>query len=165
MEEVVAVSRKSWKFKAHTSILDDEESVRFFTVLAERMASKGWLTIWMLKLDGKPIAYQYALTYKGRVYGLKIDFDDDYRQMAPSKFLQRHIIQQCFSRQMKEFDLLGEKEAYKMDFTTSYREHIKYMVFGNTPCGKALYALERHKMAIGRLFPQRKERSVEPGVS
>ncbi len=141
LDDVFDISRRTWKYGEKTAIANNPLNMRFYRILAQTMAEKNWLKIWVLKLRGKPIAFQYALDYKNRIFGLKIGFDQAYEKLSPSKFLAKHIIQYCFEKGYAEFDMIGKNDSYKMDWTNSIREHYKYIIFNDNIFGKALHSL------------------------
>jgi CelD/BcsL family acetyltransferase involved in cellulose biosynthesis len=142
MAEMLAISRNSWKYHNKTAIVSKDENIRFFSLLAQTMAGRGWFRLWVLKISGAPAAFQYALQYKNRLHGIKTDFDEKFSNLCPGKFLARHIVQQCFEEGLQEFDLLGQNESYKMEWTALCREHAKYMVFSTDLYGVLLYTLK-----------------------
>ncbi|MHB9155701.1 MAG: GNAT family N-acetyltransferase [Endomicrobiales bacterium] len=142
MEELLAVSRKTWKFRAGTAIASRPESTRFFTLLAHKGMAGGWLSIWMLKCGGKPVAFQYVLDDKRKMTGLKMEFDEEYRAMVPGKFLAQRLIQYCFDHRYDEFDMMGRDEGHKMEWSSVCRPHCKYLIFNPTPYGRMLHFLE-----------------------
>ena len=142
MAEVLSVSKRTWKYRNKTAIANDKDHERFYRLLAESFSRNNWLRIWVLKIGGVPAAFQYNLEYNGIMYSLKIGFAEEFRHISPSKLLASHIIKYCFDGKYKEFDLLGQNEPHKMDWTSACREHCKYMYFNDTFLGRMLYLLE-----------------------
>lgn len=150
MGEVTAVDRKTWQYARGSSICSDTRKERFYTVLAEIMARRGWLSVWVLKLHGTPIAFQYALRYGNRLYGLKTGFDESYAKMAPGKFLIMNIIRYCHEKGLAEFNLMGVDESYKMELTAHRRAHVKYLIYGDTIKASLLYLLEKKAVPLAK---------------
>ncbi|MHB9154863.1 MAG: GNAT family N-acetyltransferase, partial [Endomicrobiales bacterium] len=107
MEELLAVSRRTWKFKAGTAIASRPESAGFYRELAAAAASKGWLNLRVLRVKGLPVAFLFNLDYKGRSFFLKTGFDEGYRELSSGEFLGNQAIKECFDRGFREYDLLG----------------------------------------------------------
>jgi len=147
MNELLQVSKKTWKYKAGTAIASSPETTGFFSTLAESLSRKGWLDIWILKLNGTPIASAYNMKYKKKVYASKMGYDEDYKHLSPSEFLNAEAIKDAFENSMLEFNWLGKADTYKMKWTSFCREHQKYVVFNNTLAGKALYLFEANIVA------------------
>jgi hypothetical protein len=51
-------------------------------------------------------------------------------------------IKEIFGYSMKEYDLLGKDEPYKMELTTTRRSHSKYFIFNNTFMGNVMNTVE-----------------------
>lgn len=142
MQELLDISRRTWKFANGTAIANHPDTAKFYTLLAHRAAAKGWLDLWFLKLDGKPIAFTFNLRRNGKVYGLKSGYDETYRRMAPSRYLNQHTIRECFQLGMREYDLLGKNDPFKMKWASRCREHCTYILFNDTVYGRALSFVE-----------------------
>jgi CelD/BcsL family acetyltransferase involved in cellulose biosynthesis len=140
--EMLAISRHSWKYANKTAIISNRDNIVFFSRLANVMAVRGWFRLWVLMINNEPAAFQYALQYKGKLYGIKTDFDEKFSAVCPGKILAKHIVQRCFEEGLKEFDLLGQNESYKMEWTSLCREHFKYMAFNTNAYGMLLYQMK-----------------------
>jgi CelD/BcsL family acetyltransferase involved in cellulose biosynthesis len=142
MQEVLEISRKTWKFRTGTAIASDPRHVRFYTLLAEAAAIQGYLNLWVLRLRKKAIAFAFNLVGRDKVFALKIGFDEDYDAFSPSEFLNQHAIRDCFERQCREYDWLGQILPFKMKWTAEYREQVKFLFFSRSLYGRALYLME-----------------------
>lgn len=142
MEEILAISKKTWKYKAKTAIAYSKKHTLFYNYLAEIASLRGWLAIWVLKIDNKPVAFAFTLVYKDKCYLLKTGFDEEYSKFSPSSFLESIVTKDCFDKRFKEFDLLGQNEKYKTKWTSLIREHCEYCILGNTIYAKLLGFLE-----------------------
>jgi CelD/BcsL family acetyltransferase involved in cellulose biosynthesis len=139
LAELEHISRHSWKYRAGTAIISKEDNLRFFRCLTRTAAALGWLQFWVLKIEGKPVAFAYNLEYKGRTYALKIEFDERYRHLSPSEFLYTHAIKDSFQRGLKEYDWLGTIQPYKMKWTSLSRPHSRFLLFNDALYGDLLY--------------------------
>ncbi len=142
MQEVISVSKKTWKYKKNTAIASKKESLSFFTDLAKKASEKGWLNLWVLKLFDKPLSFVYNLMYKEKIYFLKVGFDEDYSKLSPGLFLTEASIKDAFINKYEVYDFLGENENYKLKWTSLCRDHCKYWIFNDTLCGNFLFFWE-----------------------
>ena len=53
-----------------------------------------------------------------------------------------YTIMCAFGTDVKEFDLLGKDEPYKLEFTSTRRGHSKYFIFNDTLLGGVMHAME-----------------------
>lgn len=139
LDDMLAVSRKTWKFREHSAIVSDPENVRFYRTLAHVAAQRGWLSLRVLRVGGIPAAFAYNLVYGNRVYALQIEYDEDFAAMSPSEYLNTRAIRDCFSAGIAEYDWLGKDLSFKMKWTQHRRDHVKCIVFNDTAYGSLLY--------------------------
>lgn len=90
MNQGFVIEDRSWKGEQGTSVLRTDGMKQYMIEEARRMAAAGFLEIWLLLLDNKPIAFEYAHLAKRIGYAHKIAFDPDYRASSPGKLLTRH---------------------------------------------------------------------------
>jgi CelD/BcsL family acetyltransferase involved in cellulose biosynthesis len=144
INELLDVSRTSWKYKAGTAIVNSKEKVRFFSEFAYMACMAGWLRLYILKVKREPIAFVYCLLYKQKLYGLKIGYNDEFARFSPGEFLRSQIFERFFKEEVKEIDLLGDKEPSKMNWTSLFRSHSKYWIYGDTIKGRLLLFIESY---------------------
>jgi len=80
----------------------------YFVAEATNMLDNGMLHLWLLKLDGQLIAFEYCIVAKGVVFSNKISFDPDYSKYSPGnvlRFHQHEFYQQ--DQQTRMFDMMG----------------------------------------------------------
>lgn len=141
--DLLQVSRATWKYQAGTAIASTPENIHFYHCLARIAAARGWLNIWLLRREGRPVAFSYCLVYKGRAMVLKIGFDIACAQDGPGGVLSMHSIRHYFGAGLTEYDWLGENEPFKRKWTSLVRAHNKYLVFTRRPRGRLLYFIEQ----------------------
>lgn len=139
---ILEISRNSWKAKFQKDIATNRENKTFFEELSRIAADKGWLKIWLLTLGHKPLAYEYHLLYQNREYALRADFDEKYRQNHPGSVLDAHIMQNIFENNLKEYDLGGSNDLYKINWTSQVKNHSNFLIFNQNFKGVSLYILE-----------------------
>lgn len=142
LEDIFMIGQSSWKNKIKKSISSTQENRKFFSSLTTTAKTKGWLYVWMMKANGKPIAFEYDLQYKGKVYALRSEFDEQYASNSPGAVLESDIIKSLFQNGFKEYDMGGSADEYKKHWTTDIREHANILVFNNGLYSKLLILLE-----------------------
>ncbi|MCJ7508820.1 MAG: GNAT family N-acetyltransferase [candidate division Zixibacteria bacterium] len=136
------IGTKSWKNKKKKAISSTEDKRDFFECLSQTASQKGWLLVWLLKLNKKPIAYEYHLKYKNEVWGLRSEYDETYQEAGPGTVLDRHIVEQIFKSGFKGYDLGWGADFYKLRWTEEIKRHKSLLVFKDNFYGKMLYIIE-----------------------
>ncbi len=144
METLSQIGKQSWKNPIRTDISSGIARRTFFKNLKAHETTHKWLKIWVLRVAGKPIAFQYMLTYKGITYLLRSEFDEAYRHLSPGSTLQTFVIEDFFQSGGKIFDFCGGEEAYKRHWTHQINYHKNVFIFSSHFKSHALYALEFH---------------------
>lgn len=143
MDDVLAVSRNTWKYRAGTAIANDKnERIRFHRELVSLAAEKGWLELWILRLRGAPLAFAMNFLYGGTMYFAQTGYHEAFGRLSPGLYLLVETMKDAFSRGCSEYDMMGKDEPYKLRFAPSVRECVKYYVFNVTARGSLLSFIE-----------------------
>ena len=129
LADVFTIGRKSWKSKIGKSISSTRENKVFFSELACTAGAKGWLSLWLMRANNKPIAFEYHLQYKNKVHALRSEFDEEYAAYSPGSVLDGHIVRNIFLNGFKEYDMGGSTDTYKKHWTPSVRKHCSILAF------------------------------------
>ena len=73
----------------------------------------GWLEFWLLELDGKPAAAQFAFRYRDTVYQLQEGLDPQHYSDRAGIVLRAHILKQLITEGVHQYDFLGGADAHK----------------------------------------------------
>lgn len=152
--EALDVSLRSWKGPRGLAMATMPGMPEFFRALTERASARGWLRLWVLRLDGRAVATEYQLEAEGRVHALRADFDaglpDD---LSPGSYLNGHIIRTLFDREgIHEYDMGPGENEYKSRWATGAHETVRLRLFHPGIYGSALHAMEvRAVPALRRL--------------
>lgn len=145
LEEGFELERAGWKGRDWTAIACDPLTRGFYAEVARNEAMAGRLALYFLRLDGRPIAFQYGLC-DGTTYWLpKTAYDEDLRDCSPGQLLTEAVLQECAARGVRELDFLGPGMPWKHDWTGASRGHHWLYVFNDTPRARAL---DRIKFAV-----------------
>ncbi len=142
LANIFEISKNSWKAKYQKQITRSDENKRFFEELSQVSSERGWLNIWLLNINDRTVAYEYHLRYKNRIYALRADFDEAYKDSSPGSVLDMHIVKYAFENKLKEYDMCGSDDFYKKNWTFKVREHVRFIIFKDSFYGKLLYILE-----------------------
>ena len=134
---------KSWKQSAGTSITANPAQVRFYEELMRGLAASGLLRVYLLHLDGHPVAHDLGFVYKNRFFSGKTSFTEDIRPLQPGFVLRWLIIKDLFEHEISEHDFMGESEPYKLQWTRTVRHHRDVLLYRNGAVGQASKLLGR----------------------
>ena len=140
--EILDVSRRSWKEKEGIAITSREDVTRFFELLGDVSESRGWLRAWVLKTNGTPIAMEYDLEHKGKIYALRADFDETHKECSPGAYLEFRIIQSLFGDGCLEYNAGPGLNTYKLQWTEEYKKNRILKVFNRNPKTAMVFTVE-----------------------
>jgi CelD/BcsL family acetyltransferase involved in cellulose biosynthesis len=118
LADALRIEAAGWKGKAGTAIACNEDLVRFYTRIGERAARSGTLCLMFLVVGGKRVAFAYCVRQGRTLYLLKTGYDPEYAPYAPFKLLLLRAIEACCREGLAAFDLLGDDEAWKREWTS-----------------------------------------------
>jgi CelD/BcsL family acetyltransferase involved in cellulose biosynthesis len=88
--------------------------VRAFQADATRRAlARGWLRMYVLRLDGDPAGVMYGFAYNRRFYFYQHGFDPRHERLSVGLVLMGLTIQAALAEGALEFDMLWGTEKYK----------------------------------------------------
>jgi CelD/BcsL family acetyltransferase involved in cellulose biosynthesis len=151
LEEGFRVEASGWKREAGTAIVSRAETQRFYTEVARFCAERGWLRLAFLRLNRRPLAFQFLLDYGDVVSQLKGGFDEEYRKYAPGTLLLQDVIARAFENETKSYEFLGAEEAFKLEWATGRRERKLLQAFAPSLAG----LVDRMAFAYGRPVAKR----------
>ncbi len=128
-EHIIEIERQSWKHASGSAISARPWEDAFYRELVERAGPRGWLEATLLTVDDQPIAHDLGLIYRGRYACLKTSFVERVRSANVGKTLRRRIIESHYARGIREHDLLGEAEPWKMQWTRALRPHVSLTIY------------------------------------
>ena len=141
IEGVVEVSQYSWKSETGTT-LDQPGPGAFIRRLSALAAERGWLSIWMLTLDGRPMATEYQLVYDGNVHGLRSDFRVGSEEMSPGSHLNRMLLERLFGRGYRQYYMGPGNNAYKFRWAADIDPQVTVTIYSRSIAGRILSAWE-----------------------
>jgi CelD/BcsL family acetyltransferase involved in cellulose biosynthesis len=140
--DVWRLEASGWKDKAGTSIASDPAVQKFYRLLAERAADRGWLRLLFLNVDGRRTAVSYSAVYDGRLFLLKTGHNREFHSCSPFKLLTYLATQEAYARGLHEIDFLGETEPWKQEWTSTVRSHDWLFIFSNSWRARLLHSIK-----------------------
>jgi CelD/BcsL family acetyltransferase involved in cellulose biosynthesis len=159
LAEGFALEQSGWKGRRGTAIAQDAAVRGFYTALAHAAAARGHLSLYFLRIDGRAIAFHYALEYGGRYLLLKPAYDEAFREVSPGQLLTWDVLRACIDRRLDEFDFLGPDMPWKRDWARVVRRHRWLYVFRPTIAGRLAHATKFRWLPAARQLVQRLRRA------
>jgi CelD/BcsL family acetyltransferase involved in cellulose biosynthesis len=151
IQTIVHISSKCWKAETGLS-LDNFAPNQFISNLTKMAAENGWLSVWILFLDSKPVAMEYQLIYKTNAYALRSDFSEDYSHLSPGTFLNWKLLETMFDTDLQAYYMGPGKNEYKKRWNNNEERLSRLKIYNNNFAGKIQFFIEyRLKPAIKTL--------------
>ena len=141
VEDAIAISGRSWKSGTGNS-LDSPGPQAFIRRLSNLARDRGWLSIWMLRVDDHPLAMEYQLVANGNVHALRSDFDAAFDDISPGTHLNRCLLEQLFDRGLHRYYMGPGGNAYKLRWAQRVEPVEELVVYGGNVIGRALATWE-----------------------
>lgn len=146
LQDGFRVEASGWKGQSGTAILSRPETRAFYAAIARWAASKDWLRLGCLRLDGRLIAFELNIAANGALYVLKGGYDEEFRKFGPGTLVVEDVIRSAFEAGLQSYEFLGSDDAYKLDWTTTLRDRMMLQAFSLSLAGlvdHAAYAVGR----------------------
>jgi CelD/BcsL family acetyltransferase involved in cellulose biosynthesis len=141
--EVVELTRRSWKADRGIAISTMPRMLGFFEALTRRASERGWLSLWVLRLDGRLAAMEYQMKAGGVVYALRADFDEALAALSPGSQLNHLIARALFERgAAHEYDMGPGDNEYKLRWSTGLHERARLRLYAPRLYPRLLRAVE-----------------------
>jgi CelD/BcsL family acetyltransferase involved in cellulose biosynthesis len=151
LDEIFDVGERSWKGTERTAVASTPELRRFYARLAEFTHPTGGLSLHLLRVGGKPIAFHYSLKSDRAVYLLKTEYDTAYHPYSPGHQIQKRVLERCYADDVRQFDFLGPVMGWKREWSDRVRPHVRMLLFHRGARSRVLAVLERRvKPALKR---------------
>ncbi len=120
------IAEHSWQGDSTTGNTLSHSYVREFLRQSHHLAAKrGMLDMVVLRLDDRPVAFQYNYCFEGNLFGLRMGFDRNIAKRGVGKALLGWTLEDSFERGDRVLDMgIGDyefKRRFRTDTETSQR--------------------------------------------
>ncbi len=130
LDDVVAVSSRSWKVETKTDLANDQAGREFVWRLIDDLGLKNDVVVWVLHSNGQPVAFELLLHYGGIVYPIRADYDQAFASLSPGSVLMAHVLKNMFETGVAHtYDCCGDNYAYLRSLTKQTRQYIDVELF------------------------------------
>lgn len=142
------------RFDERGTAFGTDDMRAFHDELTRRALDRGWLRMFVLRLDGAAAAVMYGFLYDGTFYFYQHGFDEQFQQHSIGLVLMALSIRAAIDEGAGEFDMLWGVEPYKFLWARQTRELRTLLLFPPRIGGqihRGLYHARRQaKALIGR---------------
>jgi CelD/BcsL family acetyltransferase involved in cellulose biosynthesis len=128
LDDVFTVDSRSWKAEQGTSHLPKGPRRDFIHNLFDDLCRTRQASIALLRINGRPVAYELNLTQQNRVYAYLKAYDKEFKQVGPGTFLTHFVMRDAITRGAAEYDQLRGDEPYKRIFTERERRDLDILI-------------------------------------
>jgi CelD/BcsL family acetyltransferase involved in cellulose biosynthesis len=113
LEELFRLEAAGWKGRSGTAILSSKAKARFYHRYATTAAEAGMLRMFRLKIGGKTAATRMAVVHGGRMWDLRIAYDEALSECAPGILLTHESMRQAVGEGLEAYEFLGKAEDWE----------------------------------------------------
>jgi CelD/BcsL family acetyltransferase involved in cellulose biosynthesis len=113
LEELFLLEAAGWKGRSGTAILSSNVKAQFYRQYARTAAEEGILRMFRLKIGGKTAAARMAVVHGGRMWGLRIAYDEALSECAPGILLAHEMMRHAVGEGLDAFEFLGRAEDWE----------------------------------------------------
>jgi CelD/BcsL family acetyltransferase involved in cellulose biosynthesis len=144
----------------HTEALRD-----FHRELSAIALARGWLRLFVLRLDGRPAAALYGFRYKSSFLFYQAGFDRDFTRHSVGLVAMGLAVRSAIEEGAREFDLLHGDEGYKSLWARSWRELERIELFPPTAAGLAHRWLRQGVRGVRRQWTRPRPPAPAPAAT
>jgi CelD/BcsL family acetyltransferase involved in cellulose biosynthesis len=119
---VATLHNMRWRERGGSDAFHTSGLVEFHRELSQIALTRGWLRLYVLRLNGKPAASLYGFLYHRTFYFYQSGFDTAYDKYSVGLVTMGLAIKRAIEEGAEEFDLLHGDEDYKSHWSNDSRE-------------------------------------------
>ena len=154
LDAAIAISGASWKQRTGNS-LDRPGPQAFVRALSEAAWRRGWLSLWLLHLDGRPLAMEYQLIHGSSVHALRADFLAECEDISPGTHLFRHLLEELCGKGYERYYLGPGYNPYKARWFEGVAPMRRVFVYNRTLRGRMRRLVDEHAKPAWRRMRDR----------
>jgi CelD/BcsL family acetyltransferase involved in cellulose biosynthesis len=155
LEECFRLEASGWKANHGLPILSGQDTLRFYTELAQRGAAAGVLAVYVLKLEGRLIAFEYCLRAGRRIDMLKISYAPDLARYSPGNVLRYLILKSEIERGRVVTYHMGQASEWKLRWANRVDPLVRLRIYGRGVRARPAYWGVRLRMLMRNCGPLR----------
>jgi CelD/BcsL family acetyltransferase involved in cellulose biosynthesis len=155
LEECFQLEAAGWKATHGSPILARQDTLRFYTDLAHQAADAGALAVYVLRLDGKLIAFEYCLRAGRRIDMLKISYAPDLGRYSPGNVLRQMVLKTEIERGTITIYHMGHASDWKLRWANRVDPTVRLRIYGRGARARFAYYGARSRVMMKQCAPLR----------
>ena len=156
VDSFLRLLHRRWEARGGAPVLAGSRSRAFFRDFAATALERGWLRLWLLCIDRRPVAAQCSWHCNGRHATYLPAFDPAFSKHSVGLLLLAHALRAAIEEGAEEIDLGKGGQPYKWRFASAGRP-VKSVVIAHSLAVPAVAVLGRAHLRNGA-------RRLPPGV-
>ncbi len=141
-----------WTERGGSTAFHSEELIDFHRSMSRISMERGWLRLYLLVLDGEPVAATYLFKYNNIFYYYQIGYNTDYARYSVGMITLALAIKSAIAEGASEFDLLHDDVAYKYLWTREKRGLLRLELYPPNALGSLYHGVIQTKAGIKQLL-------------
>lgn len=142
--------RARWARRRHVDALQERALVEFHEEWSAIALKRGWLRLYLLRLDGTPAAAVYGFKYRDSFLFYQSGFDPGYSAHSVGMVALAMSIRAALEEGAVEYDLLHGDEAYKFLWTKQGRDLSRLNLYAPNLAGAVYRRTMRFREGVKR---------------
>jgi CelD/BcsL family acetyltransferase involved in cellulose biosynthesis len=126
---LIAQHNLRWRDRGGSDAFHTSALVEFHREFSQIALERGWLRLYVLRLDGKPAACLYGFLYRQMFYFYQSGLDAAYDKYSAGLVTMGLAIKSAIGEGAEEYDLLHGNEAYKSHWSCDSRGLIRLEMY------------------------------------
>lgn len=156
---LVRLHNMRWQGRGGSTAFHTAGLLSFHNELSRLALDRGWLRLFVLRLNGEPAASLYGFRYGRTFYFYQSGFDPRYSKYSVGLVTMGLAIRSAIEEGVDEYDLLHGDESYKFDWSRETRALMRVSMYPPETRGFMLRTADGLSRAarkmVRRLLPQR----------
>lgn len=153
LEELFLLEAAGWKGSSGTDILSSDAKVQFYRQYARTTAEAGMLRMFRLRIGGKTAATRMAVVHGGRMWDLRIAYDEALSACAPGILLTHEAIRHAVSEGLSAYEFLGRAEEWERLWPCQEHHYRSLKVYPCSVSGGLSVVQDSCRSAARRMAP------------
>lgn len=145
LDTLIALHLERWQELGGSEAFGSRAVIDFHHDFTQRALRRGWLRLYVLKLDGRPAAAIYGMHYDDRFLFYQSGFDAEFGRYSVGMVLMGLTIRAAIAEGAREYDLLHGDEEYKFSWAKTSRGVAR--IEGYPPGFSGSVSLQRRRAA------------------
>jgi CelD/BcsL family acetyltransferase involved in cellulose biosynthesis len=165
LEEGFRINGLRWEGRPDRSLFSTDAGHAFHRAVLPRLAELDMARILLLRSEGRVVAFQYWLAYRGSMISCRRAFDPSFSQFSPGLLTMLRALEDASEEGLTRVEFLGGPEPYKLEFCDGFEPMHQGLGFASGARGRVVGRAElgmlglrrkvRHSESLHRLYVDR----------